>query len=351
MIKFKNMLQELSIKDEIRALKVLLSAIIAIYLCSFSNYLKVSTTVITVSIVFALLPTVSGARSYCLQRVIANILGAILTFMIGSIFNWNIYSLALICSSSVFIYFKFNLNKTKLSLMSFIAGSLIFFFAMSDPSNIVTRFLSIIVGSLIAILINELILPLNQGLKVEKLINSFSSQLFDIEEDIIININNLNSFNLKNLFSSLQIIKPNITLLDKESKTNSLKNHLKHYKSKTDIIDKLGEICNCSYELLDTILKNKDDFNNLSNKEKLYIKEILINLRFNHQELLNKALNNQLEVDVSLIEINYNNFNLDNTISILLLSNFIQYQNNLTKLENSLSPINLATNYNSIEVF
>lgn len=347
----KFILQRLSIKDETRALKVLLSSIISIYLCSLTNYLRVSTTVITVGIVFAMLPTVSGARTYCIQRFFANILGAILTFCIGTIFNWNIYSLALICSLNVFIFYKLNLNKTKLSLMSLVSGSLILFFTMSDPSKIIVRLSSILVGSLISITINELILPINQGFKVEELIFNFSKEAFKITDYMLFNISNLDVLNLQSLNLYSQAIKPNLLTLDKESKINSLKNHLKNYKYKLNTLDYLGIVCESYYDLLSLISKNLGEFNSLSIEEKLYIKELLSNFTIQHKYLLDNVLNNNHIQVFELLDIDHSKFELNNSLSVLLLGRVLEYRESLIKLKESIDSINLNNTYQSVEFF
>lgn len=347
----KFILQRLSIKDETRALKILLSAIIGIYLCNLTNYFKVSTTVITVGIVFAMLPTVSGARTYCLQRFFANILGAILTFCIGIIFRWNIYSLALVCSSDVFIFYKFNLHKTKLSLMSLVSGSLILFFTMSDPSQILVRLSSILLGSLIAITINELILPINQGFKVEELIFNFSKEAFKITDYMLLNITILDVLNIKNLNLYNQSIKPNLLILDKESKINSLKNHLKHYKFKINTLDYLGIVCENYYNFLNLIANNIYEFNNLSIEEKLYIKELLSNFNIQHKYLLDSILNNNHIQVFELIDIDHSKFELHNSLSILLLGRILEYRKSLIELKESIDSINPNNTFQSVEVF
>ena len=344
-------LQRLSVKDETRALKVLLSAIIGIYLCNLTNYFKISTTVITVGIVFAMLPTVSGARTYCIQRFFANILGAILTFCIGIIFSWNIYSLALICSLDVFIFYKFNLNKTKLSLMSLVSGSLILFFTMSDPSQILVRLSSILLGSLIAITINELILPINQGFKVEELIFNFSKEAFKITDYMLLNISSLDVLNIKNLSLYNQAIKPNLLTLDKEAKINSLKNHLKHYKYKINTLDYLGIVCESYYDFLSLVSKNLGEFNNLSIEEKLYIKELLSNFTIQHKYLLDNVLNNNHIQVFELLDIDHSKFELNNSLSVLLLGRVLEYRESLIKLKESIDSINLNNTYQSVEFF
>ncbi|MGL5647677.1 MAG: aromatic acid exporter family protein [Clostridium sp.] len=333
MKKARQFFMELSISDEVKALKVLIASLIAIFLSSFDKHLSATTTVITISIIFAFLPTVSATRSYCIQRVIVNFIGATITLIIGILLNWNIYALALISSVTMLIYYKLNLAKQKLSLVSLIAASTIFFMIMSTPSATETRFVSIIVGSILAILVNELFLPLNQGFKLEKSIQNFSLSLFKLQNILLSDIDISSSDDLKGLNKLLVSIKPNIDTLEKELTTISLTNHLRHYYRKISFLKSLGDVSMASYELIDTIFENKETFNSLQESNKLYLKELFSNLAFNHKLLFDKYFKNDFKkTNINLITFNNSKLDINNDINILILSKLIKYRNTLITL-------------------
>lgn len=327
------LLMELSICDEIKALKVFIASLIAIFLSSFTHYISATTTVITISIVFAFLPSVSATRAYCIQRVVVNVLGAAITLIIGVLLKWNVYSLALISSITMLIYYKFNLAKRKLSLVSLIAASLVFFMIMSTPSATESRFISIIIGSILAILANELILPLNQGFKLEKILFKFNKDLFKIQDSLLADTNTISKEDFNTLNKSLNGIKPNIDLLEKELETSSLTNHLKHYRSKIGTLKMLGEVSTASYELLYLIFNNKEQLNSISLMDKQYLKETIKALIENHKCFLENYKKDVSFTSINPIEIHKENLDLNQDIIIMILSRLITYNNTLKKLK------------------
>lgn len=333
MKKLNKIFMELSICDEIKALKVLIASLIAIFLSSFTHYISATTTVITISIVFAFLPSVSATRTYCIQRIIVNIIGALITLIIGFLLKWDIYSLAIISSVTMLIYYKFNLAKRKLSLVSLIAASLVFFMIMSTPSATESRFISIIVGSILAILINELVFPLNQGFKLEKVLFKFNKDLFKIQDSLLENIDNLSLEDFNTLNKSLNNIKPNIDLLEKELETTSLTNHLRHYRTKIGTLKMLGDVSAASYNLLYLIFNQKEQLQSISTEDKRYIKNVIKELSKSHKSFLINYKENLKFKSISLIDLDKNNLNLNNDVTILILSNLILYINSLKKIK------------------
>ncbi|WP_297636274.1 FUSC family protein [uncultured Clostridium sp.] len=333
MKKLNTVLMELSICDEIKALKVLIASLIGIFLSSFTHYISATTTVITISIIFAFLPSVSATRTYCIQRIVVNVIGAVITLVIGILLKWDIYSLAIISSVTMLIYYKFNLAKRKLSLVSLIAASLVFFMIMSTPSATESRFVSIIIGSILAILVNELVLPLNQGFKLEKVLFKFNKDLFKIQDSLLENVDNLSLEDFNTLNKSLNSIKPNIDLLEKELETTSLTNHLRHYRTKIGTLKMLGDVSTASYNLLYLIFNQKEQLQSISSKDKHYIKEAIEELSKSHKIFLANYKENLNFNSIPLIELNKSHLNLNKDTNILILSNLIIYKNSLKKIK------------------
>ena len=96
MEKMINFFNNLSIKGEARAIKVGIASLIAVYISSKVKIIDASTSSITVFLVYAMFFTISGSRKYAKQRVLSNVYALVISVVIGIIFNWNMYALALV---------------------------------------------------------------------------------------------------------------------------------------------------------------------------------------------------------------------------------------------------------------
>ena len=334
MKKLKFLLMKISISDEVKSLKVLISGLIAILLSSFIPCISATTSVITICLIFAFLPTISTTRAYCTQLIIVNILGACITFVIGYLMNWSVYSLAIISSFIMFIYYKLNLSKKNYSIISFLVGSVVFFMIMSTPGNAgLSRIISIIIGSIIAILINELIFPINQGFKFEKILYEISNDIFKTEDILLTNIEFISEDNLMNLDTSIISIKPNLELLQKELVVNTLRNHLKYYTDKIDILKSFDETTKSAYELLKVTFNLEYGFRCLSSSDKIYVTDIIKNLSDNHKILLNNYKDRTTPPNINIITISNLKLDLTNDIAVKILGKLIKYRSSLLNLK------------------
>ena len=180
MEKVINFFNNLSIKGEARAIKVGIATLIAVYISSKIKIIDATTSSITIFLVYATFFTVSGSRKYAKQRITSNVYALIISVVIGLIFNWNTYALALVFFLVMLVFFKLNLG-SKVSLVSSGAAAMIFYVGVGNEAQIIHRFASIIVGSIIAIVTNELILPTNNGLILENNIKKLIKRILYIK--------------------------------------------------------------------------------------------------------------------------------------------------------------------------
>lgn len=215
MDRISNYFENLSIRSEARAIKVAIATLIAVFISSKSKYIDTTTTCLTVYIVYAMFFSISGSRNYAKQRVLSNIYALVVSITIGLIFKWDMYALALVFFLIMIVYFKFNLEG-KVSLLSSGAAAMIFYVGVNS-TTIWHRFIAIIVGFIIAILTNEIILPTNNGLLVEKSIKSIEKYIFKTQEYIIKN-SKVGKVDSKKLLEDIKECNENINLLSRRVK-------------------------------------------------------------------------------------------------------------------------------------
>ena len=129
--------EDLSIRSEARAIKVSIATLIAVFIGNHSKYIDTTTTCLTVYLVYAMFFTVSGSRNYAKQRILSNLYALVVSIIIGFIFKWNMYALAIVFFLIMIVYYKFNLDG-KISLLSTGAAAIIFY-AGATPNTIVHR--------------------------------------------------------------------------------------------------------------------------------------------------------------------------------------------------------------------
>ena len=239
---------ELSIKGEARAIKVAVATLIAVYISSKISFMDATTSSITIYLTYAMFFTVSDSRKYAQKRIISNVYALIISLVIGFIFRWNLYALALVYFLIMIVYFKLSLE-SKISLVSSGAAAMIFYVGVGNEIKIIHRFISIIIGFIIAILTNELILPTNNGLIVENNIKKLTKSILNIKELIIKN-GELDKLNCKELLKQIESIDVNINLLEREIKSKPFRNHLKNYKNKLELFKLLSDVSRKSYLLI-----------------------------------------------------------------------------------------------------
>ncbi|MFR3499481.1 MAG: hypothetical protein ACLTT7_10765, partial [Paraclostridium bifermentans] len=67
--------------------------------------------------------------------------------------------------------------------------------------------------------------------------------------------------------------------------------------------------------------------------------------------LLDNVLNNNNIPVFKLLDIDYSKFELNNSLSVLLLGRVLEYRESLIKLKESIDSINLNNTYQSVEFF
>ena len=335
MEKIIKFLDNLSIKGEARAIKVGIATLIAVFISSKITLIDATTSSITIFLVYAMFFTISGSRKYAKQRIISNAYALIISLAIGVIFRWNMYALALVYCLIILVYFKLNLEG-KVSLASSGAAAMIFYVGVGNEIKILHRFISIIVGFIIAIVTNELILPTNNGLIVENNIRKLTKGILNIKALIIEN-GKLDEVNCEELLSQVQTIDVNIKLLEKEIISKPFRNHLKEYKGKLELFKLLSDASKKSYLLIEYLYESREIFNNLNKEEKIDIIDILRNLYNNHKILIDQIISGQLTKKKRIEVIRYDTLNLNNKFNIILLSKFLEYKYAILKLDEYLN--------------
>ena len=335
MDKITKFLDNLSIKGEARAIKVCIATLIAVYISSKVKYIDTTTTSITIFLVYAMFFTVSGSRRYAKQRILSNFYALIISLIIGIIFKWNMYALALVYYLIILVYLKLNLEG-KVSLTSSGAAAMIFYVGVGNEAKILHRFISIIIGFIIAIVTNELILPTNNGLIVENNIRKLTKSILNIKASIIEN-GKLDEVNCKELLSQVESIDLNIKLLEKEITSKPFRNHLKGYKEKVDLFKLLSDVSKKSYLLIEYIYEYRETFNELDKEEEIHIINMLRDLYNNHKILIEQIISKEFNKDKIIDSFNYDTFNLNNKFNIVLMSKFLEYKDSIINLDKYLN--------------
>lgn len=323
---------ELSIKGEARAIKVAVATLIAVYISSKIRFMDATTSSITIYLTYAMFFTVSDSRKYAQKRIISNVYALIISLVIGFIFRWNLYALALVYFLIMIVYFKLNLE-SKISLVSSGAAAMIFYVGVGNEIKIIHRFISIIIGFIIAILTNELILPTNNGLIVENNIKKLTKSILNIKELIIKN-GELDRLNCKELLKQLESIDVNINLLEREIKSKPFRNHLKKYKDKVELFKLLSNVSRKSYLLIEYIDEYRDIFNNLDKEEKINIINIIRDLYDNHKTLIEEIISMEFNKEQIHETMNYSSLSLNNKFNLILLAKLLEYEESILKLDN-----------------
>jgi len=338
MEKITKFLDNLSIKGEARAIKVGIATLIAVYISSKVKYIDTTTTSITIYLVYAMFFTVSGSRKYAKQRILSNFYALIISLIIGIIFRWNMYALALVYYLIILVYLKLNLEG-KVSLTSSGAAAMIFYVGVGNEAKILHRFISIIIGFIIAIVTNELILPTNNGLIVENNIRKLTKSILNIKASIIEN-GKLDEVNCKELLSQVESIDLNISLLEKEIRSKPFRNHLKEYKEKVDLFKLLSDVSKKSYLLIEYIYEYRETFNKLDKEEKIHIVNMIRDLYNNHKMLIEKIISKDFNKDKITDSFNYDTLNLNNKFNIVLMSKLLEYNDSIVNLDKYLNKKN-----------
>lgn len=323
---------ELSIKGEARAIKVAVATLIAVYISSKISFMDATTSSITIYLTYAMFFTVSDSRKYAQKRIISNVYALIISLVIGFIFRWNLYALALVYFLIMIVYFKLNLE-SKISLVSSGAAAMIFYVGVGNEIKIIHRFISIIIGFIIAILTNELILPTNNGLIVENNIKKLTKSILNIKELIIKN-GELDKLNCKELLKQIESIDVNINLLEREIKSKPFRNHLKKYKDKVELFKLLSNVSRKSYLLIEYIYEYRDIFNNLDKEEKINIINIIRDLYNNYKTIIEEIISMEFNNDKIHETINYSSLSLNNKFNLILLAKLLEYEESILKLDN-----------------
>ena len=323
---------ELSIKGEARAIKVAVATLIAVYISSKISFMDATTSSITIYLTYAMFFTVSDSRKYAQKRIISNVYALIISLVIGFIFRWNLYALALVYFLIMIVYFKLNLE-SKISLVSSGAAAMIFYVGVGNEIKIIHRFISIIIGFIIAILTNELILPTNNGLIVENNIKKLTKSILNIKELIIKN-GELDKLNCKELLKQIESIDVNINLLEREIKSKPFRNHLKKYKDKVELFKLLSNVSRKSYLLIEYIDEYRDIFNNLDKEEKINIINIIRDLYNNYKTIIEEIISMEFNNDKIHETINYSSLSLNNKFNLILLAKLLEYEESILKLDN-----------------
>lgn len=323
---------ELSIKGEARAIKVAVATLIAVYISSKISFMDATTSSITIYLTYAMFFTVSESRKYAQKRIISNVYALIISLVIGFIFRWNLYALALVYFLIMIVYFKLSLE-SKISLVSSGAAAMIFYVGVGNEIKIIHRFISIIIGFIIAILTNELILPTNNGLIVENNIKKLTKSILNIKELIIKN-GELDRLNCKELLKQIESIDVNINLLEREIKSKPFRNHLKNYKNKLELFKLLSDVSRKSYLLIEYIYEYRDIFNNLDKEEKINIINIIRDLYNNYKTIIGEIISMEFNKDKIHETINYSSLSLNNKFNLILLAKLLEYEESILKLDN-----------------
>ena len=335
MKKITEFLDNLSIKGEARAIKVAIATLIAVFISTKIKIIDATTASITIYLVYAMFFTVSGSRKYAKKRIISNVYALIISLAVGFIFRWNLYALALVYFLVFIMYYKLNLE-SKISLLSTGVAAMTFYVGVGNEDKIIHRFISIIVGFIIAILTNEIILPTNNGLIVEKNIRKLTKTILNTKESIIKN-GKLDEVNCKELLSQVQSIESSINLLENEIRSKPFRNHLKEYKGKLELFKLLSDVSKKSYLLIEFLYESRETFNTLSKEDKIDIIDMLRNLYSNHKTLIQQIISKDTNKGDRIELIKYDTLTLDNKFNVILLSRFLEYKDAILKLDDYLN--------------
>ena len=82
MKKFKNNINKLALREEVKAIKIGIGVFMGVYLATLIGNTKATTMSITVFIILTMYPTSSSSRAYFKQRVFANIYGLLVHLLL-----------------------------------------------------------------------------------------------------------------------------------------------------------------------------------------------------------------------------------------------------------------------------
>lgn len=308
--------------EVIKAIKICIAGLIAVYLSNIVWYAEASTMALTIFLLLASYPSASSSRGYFKKRFLANVYAFLLTAIMHPIFKGSLYGLPIVFFVIIVTYDKFNLNG-KISVVSCAAGALILYIS-SDIVGIVGRFVSILIGGIIAIIVNELILPINLGDIVE-------SSLMNISKDLLLNIESL--INSKGVFeqkydnfkTNLQELSVNLKTLEKDIDVISGGFHLKKYSTKLKKYNYLYQVDMAADNYLNTLFKfNKENLHSKEN-EREYIIELTEIIYKKHKNILeDKGIG-----EIINIKIDSNRLDMSNNTNILIISRLIEYLNKI----------------------
>lgn len=338
MDKIINFFSNLSIKDEARAIKVGIATLIAVYISDKVSIIDATTTCVSIYLIYAMFFTVSGSRSYAKRRIFSNVYGLIISVIIGFIFKWNMYALSLVFFINILVYYKLNLEG-KINIMSSGIGAMTFYVGVGNGMMIVHRFISMMTGFAIAILTNELILPINHGLIVENSIRKLSKTIFKIEVSII-EKEEMEEVNCKNILTQVNTLEANVNLLEKETKSDTIRNHLEEYKTKIELFRLVTDIFKKAYLMIKYIDESRESFNNLNKEEKMNVIYIISNLYNNHRILMEQVITDEFDRKNRIEIVKYHDLNLDSKFNVVLISKFSEYKDSILKLNNYLGKDN-----------
>ena len=309
----------------IKAIKVCIAGLITVYISHVIWYSRASTMTLTVFLLLVSYPSASSSRNYFKQRFLANIYALCITAIIHPIFNGNLYGLPIVFFIIIITYDMFKLSG-KISIVSCAAGALILYVS-SDMVGIVSRFFSIIIGSIIAIIVNEIILPINSGDVVEK-------SLMKISTDILLNIESLIRY--RGIFGEkysdfnkhLQELTVNLGILEKDINIVSGGFHLKKHRNKLKKYNQLQQIAIAADNYLKIISQLKDEFVSLEKRDRDYIIEITEVIYENHKNIIECEI---YKKNINL-KIDPNRLDMSKHANILIASRLIEYLDKINEI-------------------
>ncbi|MBU3132334.1 FUSC family protein [Clostridium gasigenes] len=313
-------------EELIKASKVCIAGLIAVYISNELGYSRASTMTITVFLLLVSYPAASSSRGYFKQRFLANIYALCITAIIHPIFNGNLYGLPIIFFIIIITYDMFKLSG-KISIVSCATGSLLLYIN-SDMGGIVSRFFSIIIGSVIAIIVNEIILPINSGDVAEK-------SLMKISTDILLNMESLIKY--RGIFGEtysdfnkhLQALTANLVILEKDINIISGGFHLKEHSNKLKKYNQLQQVAIAADNYLKIISELNDDFVSLEQIDRDYIIEITEVIYESHKNIIEGKI---FDENINL-KIDSNRLDMSQHANILITSRLIEYLNKINEIE------------------
>lgn len=312
----------------IRAIKVLIAGLLTVYISGFFGVAKGSTMALTVFLLLVLYPSTSGSRKYIKQRFLANIYAFFITSIVHPVFNGSLYGLPIVFSIIIITNSMFKLNK-KISLVSSAAGALILYIG-SDILSIASRFISLAIGSIIAIIINEFILPVNSGEIVEDSLMRISNEILSRIEEIIKTLGNLNK-DYNTLENELNKLTSDLSILKDDIKIISTRIDFKSHKDKIDTYINLQELCIVADEYLSIFYKDNIEFLKLDKETKEYILYITKELYLKHKRVIENLNNLDYTSKKSNFLIDNSKIDMSKKINILLMSKLIEYEEVINK--------------------